>query len=532
MRRIRVWAIFLLAFKLLYVNCSTTCPLACLCHTLNGKKQVRCEAGGTTLSQKFISNSDRDIAVLFISGSKDNLNTFNLSTAIFQSTSFEEVHLSFSSLNYLPDSIFSPVSNTLRVLNLSSNNFQDIQKEVFLGLSRLTHLHLDGNILTSLTLSAFSYLSSLKVLTLSSNLISDVIQENAPLDNLEFLDLSFNLIGDPVGPQSTLSQIFFTNMPMLTVLNLTSNNVRSLPWEALDRHNRQLSELYLGYNKLQTIQPYQLSVLHSLKRVSLRGNPLRFISDEAFRGLHLDFLDLSGLPASVLDADLFVGARIKELDVSNMKLHAFRQETFRPIAANLQALNVSENRGLRVHSGMFRQFTSLKRLFMTHMPTSTLPPILGDNHNVIEELHLSHNGLVHLPDGLFPSLPNLRRLNLSHNRLQRVPHLAELKEIREIDLSGNRLAFLSEETIKAFSQSTSLLRSLKLTENPWDCDCKRVAPLRRWVSLGFDSFGRETVCMDAEGKINCPVCSLPASLRGTPINNISADALSSCDSDL
>ncbi len=79
-------------------------------------------------------------------------------------------------MDMIGDRTFYYVSNTLQLLNLTSNNLRSLSESNFRNLSRLTHLHVDYNRIEAVHSAVFSYLTNLKILTISNNLIRDIPQ--------------------------------------------------------------------------------------------------------------------------------------------------------------------------------------------------------------------------------------------------------------------------------------------------------------------------------------------------------------------
>ncbi len=134
--------------------------------------------------------------------------------------SLERFHLNNTGLTTLPENVFEPLRNNLRLLNLSGNNFDSLPTNLFLGLSKVLDLDLSDNNLTVLSSSLFSGLSSLEVLYLSGNSLERLSANffNG-MPRLEELDLSDNNLtagGLPAG--------LFTNLQTLSELDLRGND--------------------------------------------------------------------------------------------------------------------------------------------------------------------------------------------------------------------------------------------------------------------------------------------------------------------
>ncbi|XP_038138086.1 leucine-rich repeat-containing protein 3-like [Cyprinodon tularosa] len=90
-------------------------------------------------------------------------------------------------------------------------------------------------------------------------------------------------------------------------------------------------------------------------------------------------------------------------------------------------------------------------------------------------LLLSSNRIRHVHKEAFADLKHLRELDLSHNSLESVEvgsFQGVLDSLRTLDLSNNRLSSLPRETF------TKLHARIRLSNNPWNCDCSLQEVLR------------------------------------------------------
>ncbi|XP_034683131.1 receptor-like protein 9a [Vitis riparia] len=218
---------------------------------------------------------------------------------------------------YLNASLFSPFVE-LKILNLSTNMLatlgDDEGSERPFKLNNLELLDLSNNTLDISILASLTELSSLKSLSLGTNILEGSIQELAALHNLEELDLSNNLL------ESFITTKGLKSLRKLRVLDLETNGFNISTLKSLGRLSL-LKELYLGGNKLEgsvtlrelnnlrNLEVLDLSstnisssilqmveVMTSLKGLSLRSNGING-SQTALQGLcklkNLQELDLS-----------------------------------------------------------------------------------------------------------------------------------------------------------------------------------------------------------------------------------------------
>ncbi|OQV17747.1 putative TLR4 interactor with leucine rich repeats [Hypsibius exemplaris] len=454
---------FLLPAVFLSLVCLTgvtraLCPRMCICDIdERGRSRTRCENGDVNIPANLDLNSlDQDTKVLIVS-SKDpsRRNQFQLNGNMFANKRFEEIHLSNSQLDFIGDRTFILVSNTLQVLNLTGNSLLMLNENNFRNLSKLTHLHLDHN------------------------RIHDVPQRmGLQLGKLEVLDMSSNPLGVPVigDVKQTIPESFFQDFTNLQVLGLANTSLDSLPWPAIQKFIPNLRELDMSGNRIESIQPNQLSLIRNLN-----------------------------------------------------VMYPYRQQPHpsdRAWCPELEGLNISGNPGLVLQSKMFMALPNLKTLTMSQMSKSTLPQDLFAYDNYIGYLDMSNNRLLQLDDEFFRPLVNLQTLILANNELNRVPATVGLPGLRALDLSANRLTNFPDSLVNTFYTPSSFMKSLKLNGNLWNCDCG-VASLGRWLASQSGNPGYPVVCI-GNGNFTCPVCYEPAGMRGTPLNSLSPQLLETC----
>jgi len=147
----------------------------------------------------------------------------------------------------------------LRELYLSTNMLNKIPKEIGC-LTNLQILHLSNNQLQEIP-EGIKYLINLKDLYLSHNKIQEISPDVKYLTNLQNLYLSHNKI------QEIPTEIqYLTN---LQNLSLSYNKIQKIPTEI--QYLTNLQNLFLSYNRIQEI-PTEIQYLTNLKHLYLSHN--------------------------------------------------------------------------------------------------------------------------------------------------------------------------------------------------------------------------------------------------------------------
>ncbi|XP_061404139.1 leucine-rich repeat and transmembrane domain-containing protein 1-like, partial [Lethenteron reissneri] len=269
---------------------------------------------------------------------------------------------------------------------------------------------------------------------------------------------------------------------------------------------------------------------------------------EALRLRSLQALDVSHTGISILPPDAFSGCpALLSLNLSHNALRGVREHALHRLPS-LRLLDLSHNR-IR-GSGLFdllQRLSSLSTLNVSHNalrqldgfragranPPQPLPHLrhLDVSYNRIVEmspvtlsafpglvtLRASHNRLEELSEELFQRSRELRFLDLAWNQLSRLPEglFGGTTALEKLDLRANRLASIPSGLLGPLGR----LAWLQLEYNPWECDCS-LWGLRLWLEwLTFRG-----------GEVDRLSCSAPRELRNRPLQQLSSDMFSWCQS--
>jgi hypothetical protein len=192
------------------LDCSTKCH----CKWINGKKSAICNALGLTqiplnlsVEIQVLMMNENDIASL----NREEFNSLGL-------INLQKIFLKKSNIKYLHKETFKNLKILIE-LDLSENQIEQLDKQIFSGNDRLRILYLNNNPIKALLPEQFPLLSHLRTIDLHDCLISSVDSTSfSNVDSLEYLDLKSNKL-------QFLPHNVFTHMKNLKTLLLDEN-----PW--------------------------------------------------------------------------------------------------------------------------------------------------------------------------------------------------------------------------------------------------------------------------------------------------------------
>lgn len=170
-------------------------------------------------------------------------------------------------------------------------------------MSSLTEINLSNNLLTTLHDDAFSGLSSLSILNLEGNQLTDITNNNAKyikfLSSLTSLNLKNNNI--------TSFKISSFNYPNMLFLDLSHNQLTDFELISLKGFTA-LTDLRLNHNSLTlsgTGSQAMLKNVPTLTKLVLNNNQISDITDQLSYQIALQYLDLSNNQITTIDSSAF-----------------------------------------------------------------------------------------------------------------------------------------------------------------------------------------------------------------------------------
>ncbi|XP_004519320.1 toll-like receptor 3 isoform X1 [Ceratitis capitata] len=272
----------------------------------------------------------------------------------------------------------------LQVLRIHGCELNDLQWEMFDGLTALDHLSLERNGIRDVPPFSFYGALHIQTLSLAHNLIHDLhYRALAGLLELEVLDLSYNRL-------DKLSERSFPPFPKLVRVDFRNNPIRH-------------------------ILPASFWVMNSTRAMDFDSNmlALRLSNNQPFESLvELTTLQLGNVSIVNLGQNIFKGLTALE----KLTLHG-----------SIRTIEFDAFAGLH----------SLRELELSHCGIQEISMDALMDCRGLEVLDLSYNNISYFPAGLLDDQPNLEEIYLQGNQLHTLPHSFFLR-------SKLRLARLSE----------------------------------------------------------------------------------------
>jgi Leucine-rich repeat (LRR) protein len=363
----------------------------------------------------------------------------------------------------------------LKHLNLSGNQIETIDSDLFNKSVRIKELIIARNEIRHLSGDVFRALENLKKLDLSGNKIADLSRSYEIFSNLRDLtelDLSNNNIND-------IPRHLFYGLGNLVYLNMANNNFYVLPYQPFESM-RSVEVIDLSHNSLNSFLPNFFVHNTKLKILDLQYNLLLRIDKNSLYGLReLHTLDLSHNRMKSIDRNAFDTLDgLKFLNLSFNHIEELSQIVFLSLK-QLAILDLSHNELFQLPIGIFANQFQMQEVFIENTKIKKLSNwISRDNLNSTINKRTLHNlkivslrnstQLESVESSFFLNLPNVERLYITFSSLVTfLPKgINEMTQLVDLDVSNNRLQFIPED-IKHLQN----LKRLNLLHNDLHCDC-------------------------------------------------------------
>lgn len=246
----------------------------------------------------------------------------------------------------------------------------------------------------------------------------------------------------------TIPSVICRQFPNLESMMIVSSGVEVIFTESFE-HCRNLEQLFINQNRLQTIWPFSFQNSPRLRILDLAYNEISFMHQSTFRGTAIEHLELSfnRLPTynPVWTAD--ISSTVTYLDLS------FNQITTLPDAAfsNLTALNnlqLSSNPLTSIPSNAFTGLNRLTSLALSRANIRDINPEWFSSLSSLESLFMQNNQIQVLPPTVFAAALNLRDLFLYGNQIRELNRNSfgnGLTNLHTIYLGDNLLNFFDQQ---------------------------------------------------------------------------------------
>lgn len=359
---------------------------------------------------------------------------------------------------YQKKSTSGPCPLDVQTVDVSWNRIVSIPSNGFGSLRRLTELRLAGNEISVINDRPLGGLTNLEILDLSCNNIVSL-----PMNMFKDVTDSVKQIYLQNNSISALSPGLFVNLYQLTLLDLSYNHLTSI-WIDANTFTGliRLVMLNLSNNKISKLDPTIFHDLYTLQILNLGGNLIDSIPNDAFIPLrNLDTLILSNnkiIEVSPLALNGLYALTLLSLDGN--KLTDVHEECFKN-CTTLQDLNLSGN-VLKSVPLALREMRLLKTVDLGENKIEFINPDSFYGMSNLYGLRLIGNRLRNLTSNVFNNLLSLQILNLAHNQIDFVATDAfqNISSIQAIRLDGNRLS-----SMEYLFQNVSSLLWLNVSDN-------------------------------------------------------------------
>ncbi|XP_050410861.1 toll-like receptor 4 isoform X2 [Patella vulgata] len=200
-------------------------------------------------------------------------------------------------------------------------------------------------------------------------------------------------------------------------------------------------------------------------------------------------LNIAGFPHEIgeltVDIQFIFANNLEYLNMSYCGLYNLKRKIFG--LGNLEIFDISGNSLSIINVTFFDEFPNLRTVHASNA--------LLDNDFIakngrrffsplkkLENLDLSSNGFVYLPNGLFNSMVTLKVLNLANNNLITIPDVNQLVKLNALYLNHNAITTLKYETRDMLEKTTENNKKLQLHlwGNVLICTCEAI-PFLLWL---------------------------------------------------
>ncbi|KAM4642253.1 leucine-rich repeat-containing protein 40 [Discoglossus pictus] len=410
-----------------------------------------------------LSEDIRFLPALIVLDIHDN-QLSSLPHAIGELTNLQKLNISHNKLEKLPLEL-AQLQN-LKTLLLQHNLLEEIPDE--LGqLNMLEELDLSNNNLTSIS-SCIGDLTGLVRLNLSNNKLKTFPDKIAKMKHLKQLDCTSNLL------ETIPAQL--AGMDSLEQLYLKQNRLTFLPELPCCK---QLKELHVGNNQINTLGPEHLKHLSAISVLELRDNKLKSLPDEITLLQGLERLDLTNNDIGSLPSTLGNLANLKSLQLEGNPLRGIRRDVLTKGTQELlkylrSRVQVPETKNGKAEGDTVTAMTlpsdsivnthailTLKTLEYCDKQAPVIPEAVFNavGSSAISIVNFSKNQLTEVPLRIVELKDSASDVNLGFNKIPSISlNLCMLLKLAYLDMRNNFLESLPDE-LEALTRLQSIILS-------------------------------------------------------------------------
>lgn len=321
------------------------------------------------------------------------------------------LHLDSNQLTILDDNSFQGLEK-LQFLNITNNRLIALPPELFEKTKELKRLYIGNNSLAVLAPGLFEKLNQLEVLDLSFNeLTSSWINRDTfiGLSRLVVLKLNTNKL-------TKIDQFVFRELYGLQVLNLESNSIEVIAQNAFS-DLRNLRQLLLSNNDLKIVESRHFAGLNQLNQLILESNEISNIHPNAFDNLtNLIDLSLNDNKLNKIPDSIRKLRYLQALDLGKNQITSVEGDSFEGLE-ELTGLRLTDNQITTLTKGTFKALKSVHVLNFASNKIRHIDQSAFLSNDKLRAIRLDCNALEDI-SSVFTSLTSLVLLNVSNNNIK------------------------------------------------------------------------------------------------------------------
>lgn len=362
-----------------------------------------------------------------------------------------------SNLTSIPAGLFDDCEN-LRILDFAYNQISEIHEDAFSPLTELLELELDVNAITTIQSGLFRGLVNMEDLFLQENQIA-TIEDGAfaGLSGLVIFDLSHNMITE-INETMFGEEIFLINFnlnnnlltsvprlpsiaPRIKYIFLNNNQITNIRDDDFTFAYSNVTNIHLASNLITEVSASPFEVLTSLDIIDLSDNSITGLDPELFDrvpSLYTFYFDNNNC-ASVS----FTNIRSIDQDATiERSLDRCYYNFFEPVTTHPCTYVMD------VDTGYTCVVSDITFLNFRNKFTFTGEHLADLNDTIVTGLRITSSNFARVPPSIFRIFTNLEFLSLTHSNLEVIDEhtFTECGIIKWLDLTGNRIRRLPQNS--------------------------------------------------------------------------------------